>query len=46
LEGSLEAISIFQKVLPQKKLLFFIQIENKKDALLNFDLAKVIPLVK
>jgi hypothetical protein len=41
-----EYISKFQKVLPLKKVALFFQIENKIDALLNFDLAKVIPLVK
>lgn len=41
-----EYISKFQKVLPLKKVALFFQIENKIDALLNFDLAKAIPLVK
>ena len=41
-----EYISKFQKVLPPKKVALFFQIENKIDALLNFDLAKAIPLVK
>jgi len=40
-----EYISKFQKVLPLKKVALFFQIENKIDALLNFDLAKAIPLV-
>lgn len=41
-----EYISKFQKILPPKKVALFFQIENKIDALLNFDLAKAIPLVK
>ena len=41
-----EYISKFQKVLPPKKVALLFQIENKIDALLNFDLAKAIPLVK
>lgn len=39
-------ISKFQEVLPPKKVALFFQIENKIDAVLNFDLAKVIPLAK
>lgn len=39
-------ISKFQKIIPPKKIALFFQIENKIDAVLNFDLAKVIPLVK
>ena len=41
-----EYVSKFQEVLPPKKVVLFFQIENKIDAALNFDLAKVIPLVK
>jgi hypothetical protein len=41
-----EYISKFQKIIPPKKVALFFQIENKIDAVLNFDLAKVIPLVK
>jgi hypothetical protein len=41
-----EYISKFQEVLPPKKVALFFQIENKIDAVLNFDLAKAIPLVK
>jgi hypothetical protein len=41
-----EYIPKFQKVLPPKKVVLFFQIENKLDAVLNFDLAKAIPLVK
>lgn len=41
-----EYIPKFQKVIPPKKVALLFQIENKIDALLNFDLAKEIPLVK
>lgn len=41
-----EYILKFQKILPPKKVVLFFQIENKLDAVLNFDLAKAIPLVK
>ena len=41
-----EYVSKFQEVLPPKKVVLFFQIENKIDAVLNFDMAKVIPLVK
>lgn len=41
-----EYIPKFQKVIPAKKVALFFQIENKIDAALNFELAKVIPLVK
>ena len=41
-----EYIPKFQEVLPPKKVVLFFQIETKIDALLNFDLAKAIPLVK
>jgi hypothetical protein len=41
-----EYIPKFQEVIPPKKVALFFQIENKIDAALNFELAKVIPLVK
>jgi len=41
-----EYISKFQKVLPLKKVALFFQIENKIDAVLNFDLARSIPLAR
>ena len=41
-----EYIPKFQEVLPPKKVVLFFQIETKIDSLINFDLAKVIPLVK
>jgi len=36
----------FRKVLPEKKVARYYQIENKIDAVVNFGLAKQIPLVK
>ena len=41
-----EYIPKFQEVLPTKKVVLLFQIENKIDAALNLELAKVIPLVK
>ena len=36
----------FRKILPAKKVTKFYQIENKLDAIINFDLAGQIPLVE
>jgi hypothetical protein len=36
----------FQKVLPAKKVARLYQVENKIRALVNYDLARQIPLVK
>jgi hypothetical protein len=36
----------FKRVLPIKKVLRFYQVENKLDAIVNFQLARDIPLVK
>lgn len=36
----------FKKVLPSRKVARFFQIENKLEAIINFDLARQIPLVK
>jgi hypothetical protein len=36
----------FQKVLPSRKVARFYQIENKVRAILDYELAKEIPLVK
>jgi hypothetical protein len=36
----------FRKVLPEAKVARFVQIENKVDAILNYELAASIPLVK
>ena len=36
----------FRKVLPEKKVARFYQLENKIDAVVNYELAKQIPLVK
>ena len=36
----------FMKVLPAKKVLRYYQIENKMDAVINFDLAATIPLAR
>ena len=36
----------FRKVLPEKKVARYYQLENKIDAVVNFGLAKQIPLVK
>ena len=36
----------FKKVLPSKKVARFFQIENKLEAIINFDLARQIPLVQ
>ena len=36
----------FMKVLPAKKVLRYYQIENKLDAVINFDLAATIPLAR
>jgi len=35
----------FKEVLPSRKVARFFQIENKMDAIINFDLARQIPLV-
>ena len=37
---------IFAKILPQKKVLRYFQIENKIDTIIEFDLAKVVPLAE
>ncbi len=37
---------IFAKVLPQKKVLRYFQIENKIDTIIDFDLSKVVPLAE
>ena len=36
----------FKKILPAKKVARFFQIENKMEAIINFDLARQIPLVQ
>jgi len=36
----------FQEILPAKKVARFFQLENKLDAIINFDLARQIPLVE
>jgi hypothetical protein len=36
----------FRKVLPEKKVARYYQLENKIDAIVNYELAKQIPLVK
>ena len=36
----------FRKVLPEKKVMRFMQIENKMDAVIEFELAGSIPLAK
>jgi len=36
----------FDKVLPQKTTLRYFQIENKLDAIIDYDLAKVVPLAQ
>jgi hypothetical protein len=36
----------FRKVLPEVKVARYVQIENKVDAILNYELAKGVPLVK
>lgn len=36
----------FQKVLTTKQVARFYQIENKMDAIINYDLAKAVPLVR
>lgn len=36
----------FKKILPSRKVARFFQIENKLEAIINFDLARQIPLVK
>ena len=36
----------FKKVLPSRKVARFFQIENKLEAIINFDLARQIPLVQ
>jgi len=36
----------FRKILPDTKVARYFQIENKVDAILSYELAKVIPLVK
>jgi hypothetical protein len=36
----------FRKILPEAKVARFVQIENKVDAILNYELAASIPLVK
>jgi len=35
----------FREVLPAKKVALFVQLENKLDAIINYDLAESIPLV-
>ena len=35
----------FREVLSEKKVLLFLQLENKMDAVINYDLAESIPLV-
>ena len=36
----------FRKVLPPKKLMRYYQVENKVEAMVNFDLVKTIPLAR
>jgi hypothetical protein len=36
----------FRKVLPEKKVARYYQLENKIDAVVNYGLARQIPLVK
>ena len=36
----------FRKVLPERKVMRYLQIERKLDAIINFDLARVIPLTE
>ncbi|MEE8055511.1 MAG: hypothetical protein V3T38_05620 [Gammaproteobacteria bacterium] len=36
----------FEEILPSKKVVRFFQIDNKLDAMINFELARVIPLVR
>ena len=36
----------FQEVLPSKKVAQFIQIENKLEAIINYELARQIPLIR
>jgi hypothetical protein len=36
----------FRKVLPEKKVMRYLQIERKLDAVIDFDLARVIPLTE
>ncbi|MEE9286489.1 MAG: hypothetical protein V3W33_00265 [Gammaproteobacteria bacterium] len=36
----------FEEILPSKKVVRFFQIDNKLDAIINFELARVIPLVQ
>ncbi len=36
----------FEEILPSKKVVRFFQIDNKLDAIINFELARVIPLVR
>lgn len=37
-------VGVFRKLLPAPKVTRFFQLENKLDAVVNYDLAKVIPL--
>ncbi len=39
-------ISRFQKVLPARKVMRFFQADNKLDAMLNAQLASVVPLAR
>lgn len=39
-------VKIFRKLLPPKKVTRFFQLENKLDAVVNFDLAQTIPLAR
>ena len=41
-----EYIKKFRKILPQKKVMRFFQLENKMDAVINFELAGTIPLAQ
>jgi hypothetical protein len=39
-------VGVFRKLLPPAKVTRFFQLENKLDAIVNFELAKTIPLTK
>ncbi|MGZ6230479.1 MAG: hypothetical protein ACXWMO_06915 [Syntrophales bacterium] len=41
-----EYLPMFRKVLSEKKVARYYQLENKIDAVVNYEVAKVIPLVK
>ncbi len=36
----------FRKALPEKKVLRYLQIENKIDTIIDYDLAQIVPLAE